>query len=244
MFKRTFQRDAVFVMALYNIVVGAVFFFLYEQIFDLFGIGTYTPARPPAMQVPCLFLVVFGIGYLCAFHDMVRNRALLFVGLLQNAAIAGLAVWYMIARRDLMHDIYLLPAGISALFAIMFLIAWIGAALDAARQRRRSKRLVLGPAPRPTEAPAPVPEQPPTPETPAPEPPPEEPLPEEALPEEAPAEETPTEVIEDMPEPAPPRTPPEPDTEPPLRFLAHRDRSGIHTDEPTPPQAPPPQAPS
>jgi len=239
MFKRTFQRDAVFVMALYNIVVGAVFFFLYEQIFDLFGIGTYTPARPPAMQVPCLFLVVFGIGYLCAFHDMVRNRALLFVGLLQNAAVAGLAVWYRIARPDLMHDIYLLPAGISALFAVMFLIAWIGAALDAARQRRRSKRLVVGPAPRPTEAPAPIPEQAPTPEVPTPEPPTEE-----SPPEEVPPEETPTEVIEEMPEPAPPRTPSEPDEDPPLRFLAHRDRSGIHTDEPPPTQAPPPQTPS
>ena len=226
MFKRTFQRDAVFVMALYNIVVGAVFFFLYEQIFNLFGLEAYTPAHPPTIQVPCLFLVVFGIGYLCAFHDMVRNRDLLFVGLLQNAGVAGLAVWYMIARPALMHDIYLLPGGISALFAVMFLIAWIGAALEAARQRRRRKHLVVGPAPRPPGPAAPTPEEAPPPETPTPEAPSDE----------GPAEGPPTEVIEEMPEPAPPRTPHKPDEDPPLRFLAHRDRSGIPTDELPPPQ--------
>jgi hypothetical protein len=136
MFKRS---DAVFVMGFYNIVAGVVFFFLYERIFKLFGIEAYTPAHAPAIQVPCLFLVVFGIGYLWASRDLVRNRALLFVGLLQNVGITALALWYWYNQPELMHLVYLLPAGISVLFAIMFLVAWAGTIVEAGRQRRRAK---------------------------------------------------------------------------------------------------------
>ncbi len=136
MFKRS---DAVFVMGFYNVVAGVVFFFLYGQIFKLFGIEAYTPAHAPAIQIPCLFLVVFGIGYLLASRDLVRNRALLFVGVLQNAGITALALWYWYNQPDLMHLVYLLPAGISALFAITFLVAWAGTIVDAGRRRRRAK---------------------------------------------------------------------------------------------------------
>jgi len=218
MFKRAFQRDTVFVMALYNIVVGAVFFFLYKQIFNLFGIETYTPAHAPTIQIPCLFLFVFGIGYLSAFHDMVRNRALLFVGVLQNAAVAGVAVWYKIQHGQLVHDIYLLPAGISAVFVILFLIAWFGSVVEAGRQRRRGKLVEVKPARRPPET--------------APAPPPE---PETAPPDQV--EAGPLEPAEEMPEPREPKPasePREPEEEPPPRSMSHRDRSGIHTDEPPP----------
>ncbi len=215
MFKRSFQSDAVFVMALYNIVMGAVFFFLYAQIFKLFGIESYTPAHAPTIQIPCLFLVVFGIGYLGASHHMVRNRALLFVGLLQNAAVAGMVIWYRFDQPELVHNVYLLPAGISALFAIMFLVAWIGSIVEASRQRRRSKLVEIRRAP---EEPAPEPREP-----------------------EAPAEEVAPEAVEPLPEPREPETPAgpaRPEAEPPLRSLAHRDRSGIPPDEAPPPKAP------
>jgi hypothetical protein len=212
MFKRTFQRDAVFVMALYNIAIGAVFFFLYKQIFKLFGIETYTPAHAPTIQIPCLFLVIFGIGYLAAFHDMVRNRALLFIGLLQNGGMAALAIWYKIQQAALVHNIYLLPAVISIVFAVLFLIAWFGSVVEAGRQRRRGKLFEVKPAPRRAE-----PEAAPLQEPPAP----------------------PAEPAEEMPEPRAPETPAEPEPpgeESPLGSLAHRDRSGIHHDEPSPEQ--------
>jgi hypothetical protein len=212
MFKRTFQRDAVFVMALYNIAIGAVFFFLYKEIFKLFGLESYRPVHAPTIQIPCFFLVVFGIGYLAAFHDMVRNRALLFVGLLQNGGMAALAIWYKIQQAALVHNVYLLPAVISIVFAVLFLIAWFGSVVEAGRQRRRGKLFEVKPAPRrPVE-------------------------PEAALPEEP--EAPPLEPAGEMPEPPSPDAPAQPEPpneEPPLRFLAQRDRSGIHPDEPPPP---------
>ncbi len=192
MFKRS---DAVFVMGFYNVVAGVVFFFLYGQIFKLFGIEAYTPAHAPAIQIPCLFLVVFGIGYLWASRDLVRNRALLFVGLLQNVGITGLAVWYRFDQPDLMHYIYLLPAGISALFSITFLVAWAGTIVDAGRQRRRTRVVPAAEVVRRAEAPA-IPE----PEAHAPVPP--EPI--EPLDEAAPQE--PEEVVE----PREPEAPTEP----------------------------------
>lgn len=201
MFKRTFQRDAVFVMALYNIVVGALFFFLYSQIFKLFGIAIYTPVHAPTIQIPCLFLIVFGIGYLYAAYDMVRNRALLLVGLLQNAAVIGIAVWYKINEPQIVHDVYLIPAGLSALFAIVFLIALIGSMIEGGRQRRRRKAAGVGPTP----------------------------------------EETAPETAEETPKPRESETPSGdtgPEEDPLLHSLAHRDRSGIHIDEPpTPPES-------
>jgi hypothetical protein len=214
MSKRSFHSDAVFVMGLYNVAMGAVFFFLYKQIFDLFGIGSYLPAHAPTIQIPCLFLVVFGIGYLAASHSLARNHALLFVGLLQNAAVAGIAIWYKLEQPGLVHNVYLLPAGISALFAIMFLVAWIGAVVESARQRRRRKPTPVRRAPAPAEAAIAVPAAR------EPEAPPEAPEPE-------PAEETEAEAAEEAPEPRQPETPSEPEEEPPIHPLAHRDRSGI-----------------
>jgi hypothetical protein len=213
MSRRAFQSDAVFVTALYNIVMGAVFFFLHRQIFDLFGIEAYRPVHAPTIQIPCLFLIVFGIGYLYACHDLVRNHALLFVGLLQNAAVAGMAIWYRIWHPDLVHNVYLLPAGISALFALVFLLAWISSVVEAGRMRRRRRRAPVVPAPAPARArhAVPAPSEP--------EAPPEEPAPEPE-----------PEASEETPEPREPETPDgtaKPDEEPPLRPLADRDRSGI-----------------
>ena len=221
MFKRS---DAVFVMGFYNVVAGVVFFFLYERIFKLFGIEAYTPAHAPAIQIPCLFLVVFGIGYLWASRDLVRNRALLFVGLLQNVGVTGLAVWYRFDQPDLMHYSYLLPAGISALFAIMFFVAWVGTAVQARRERRRARVVPAAGVVRRAEAPA-IPE----PEARAPAPPePIEPL-EEAAPEE------PEEVVEPR-EPGASTEPTSPEGELPPRSQAEHDQSDTPKDKlpPTP----------
>jgi hypothetical protein len=205
--KRAFYADFAMVMALYNIVVGVLAFFLYKRIFTLFDMVSFTPARPPAIQIPCLFLVVFGIGYALALRDLVRNRIMLFVGLLQNAAVTGMVIYYQISRPDLVHPVYFLPAGLSAVFAVFFLMAWFGALVDARRQRRQERRLVIKPAPRPAAA-APKRTEAPCPRE--PEPPEEEPLLEEAF---GPQEEP------EQGEPEPPES------------LAHRDRSGIPPDE-------------
>jgi len=205
MAKQSFQRNAVFVMALYNIVVGAVVFFLYKQIFRMFGIAP--PVNAPTIQIPCLFLVVFGIGYLYAAHDLVRNRALLLVGLLQNAAVIGIVVWYKIHPPEnapkLINNMYLIPAGLSALFAITFLIALFGSMIEGGRQRRRRKTAEAGPirvkAARFEAAPAP--------------------------------QETAPEPVEQT------QGPTEPEEDSPFGPLADRDRSGIHTDEPPPPES-------
>jgi hypothetical protein len=214
MFKRAFHQDAVLVMGLYNIAVGVLVFFLYERVFILFGLRAYTPERPPAIQIPCLFLVVFGIGYALAYRDLVRNRVTLFIGALQNAAVTGAVVYYHISAPKLVHPVYYLPAGLSALFAIFFLVAWFGALVDAGRQRRQDKRLIIKPAPRPASAGPRRAEMPSLPQT---EPPEEEPSLEEAL------------GPEEEPERGQPPHPPEP--EPPPESLAHRDRSGIPPDE-------------
>lgn len=227
MFKRAFHRDAVLVVGLYNIVVGVLFFFLYKRVFSFLGLETYTPARPPALQIPCLFLIVFGIGYMLAYRDLVRNRLILFIGLLQNAAITGAVVYYQISAAKLVHWAYYLPAGLSALFALFFLVAWFGALVDARRQRRQEKRLVIKPAPKPAGA-APEPRRAET-----PPPPKEEPLPKEEPPGEAPLPEeeaSPSEVqVHESGESAPPARADEP--EPPPQSLAHRDRSGCGPEE-------------
>ena len=109
-----------------------------------------------------------------------------------------------------MHNVYLLPAGISALFAIMFLVAWFGSIVESGRQRRRRKTTPVRRAPAPAEATA-------APEPGEPEAPPEEPAPE-------------PEPAEEMPEPREPETPAEPtkpDEEPRIRPMSRRDRSGI-----------------
>jgi hypothetical protein len=207
MLKRSFHRDAVFVMALYNIVVGAAFFFLYERVFQLFGIETYTPAHPPAIQIPCLFLVIFGLGYLWASRDLARNGALLFVGLLQNAGVTALVVWYQLDQPELAHAVYWLPA-------------WVGAAVDARRERRRAKVMPVKPLPRRVEAPAmPKPEaEPPVAAEPA-----------------GRFEQPARGPIEEIPEPCEPETPTEPslpEGAPPPRSQAHDTHSGTPNDEP------------
>jgi hypothetical protein len=223
---RAFYRDAVFVVGLYNLVVGLLFFFLFKEILDLFRIEMDVEALTPLVRLAAVFLLVFGVGYLFASRDVVRNHLMLFLGLLQNAGVAGVAAWYWINEPGLMPNACLLPAGLSALFAIVFLVTWPAALVEARLQRRRARLVRVAPS-KPVAAPA---------DKPAPaeskvEAPEVEPLPAEEKPAEGPPE------APEQPEPAEFELPPsstephEPAHEPPLRPLAHRDRSGGTHDE-------------
>ncbi|MBN1919327.1 MAG: hypothetical protein JW889_15600 [Verrucomicrobia bacterium] len=227
---RAFTRDAVFVVGLCNIVAGALIFFLFAQILDLFRIEADVQALTPVVRVAALFLFVFGVGYLFASSNVVGNHLMLFVGLLQNAGIVGIVVWYWLYEPGQIPYACLLPAGLSALFALVFLITWPGALVEARLQRRRTHLVKVAPsrpaAPPPTREPAAEPE---------PEPagieegtfPSEEVRPDKEASTAATVEPEPLELEPGATEIAPPEEPagPPPDV-PPLRPLAYRDRSG------------------
>jgi len=145
---RAFWRDAVFVMGVCNIAAGALFFFLFGQILDLVGIEADIEALTPTVRVAAVLLFVYGVGYLFASRNVVRNHLMLFVGLLQNAGVAGIAAWYWVNEPELMPNACLLPAGLSALFAVVFLFAWFGALIESRLEHRRARRVKVAP-PRP-----------------------------------------------------------------------------------------------
>jgi len=236
---RAFYRDAVFAIGLYSILAGTIVFFLYGEVLNLFRIDADVATLAPMIQLAALFMFAFGIGYLIASRDVARHHLVLFVGILQNAGLAGLTAWYWVYEPYLLPKVCLLPAGLGALFAVVFLFAWLGALVESRQQRRRAQRIRISP-PKPTPAALAAQSISAQRETPArsvavetaEEQPPSYELSQEG---EEQAEDLPEVPPETQPSesepPASSTKPDEPAGEPELGPLARRDRSGITPDE-------------
>jgi uncharacterized membrane protein len=105
------------VAALYDMVLGAVFFFAYEPLFEWLPMPL--PPHVAYIQLSAVFVFVQGLSYLLVAQRPLANLGLVRVGIAYKAGYAGLALYYLATDQ--------IPAMFFAwfgLFDLAFLVAF------------------------------------------------------------------------------------------------------------------------
>ena len=111
---------AVFVAgALYDGVLGATFFFLYQPIFRSLGIPL--PDNASYIHLTAGFVFVQGISYWLVARNMRRNIDIVKVGALYKAIYTAVAVYYLLTDQ-LLAAIFAWFAVFDAVFLVLFLV--------------------------------------------------------------------------------------------------------------------------
>ena len=125
--KASWIRPLFVVAALYDLVLGAVFFFAFKTIYDRFTIPL--PNHDAYVQLPAAFIAIFGIGFWFISRAPERNRDLITLGVLMKLAFAGVVLSY--AFRDAIPPLWVPFAWIDFAFMLAFI-----AALNASKPAR------------------------------------------------------------------------------------------------------------
>lgn len=100
-------RAFFLVAALYDIILGIGFFFLYAPIFSTFGIAL--PNNTSYIHLTAGFVFVQGVGYWLVYQDAPANLGIVKLGIIYKAIFAGLGFYYL-AIGQLLHPVFLVFA--------------------------------------------------------------------------------------------------------------------------------------
>ena len=89
-----FYRNLFLIAALYDFILGSVFFVFLRFIFeDIFKISY--PLYPVFFQASAAFVFVMGIGFYFVYLNMYRNIDIVKVGIAFKSVYTGLAFYYV-----------------------------------------------------------------------------------------------------------------------------------------------------
>jgi len=111
-------RAFFLVAAIYDMLLGAAFVVLGEQI--LRTIGMELPPHIAYIQLAAVFIFVQGLGYWLVYRDPVGNLGIVRVGIAYKAAYAGLAFWYLVIGA--LPSIFFIPW---AIIDLLFLVGFV-----------------------------------------------------------------------------------------------------------------------
>ena len=103
-----FWRGFFLVAALYDLILGAVFFFFYGPIFSILGIPL--PPNTSYIHLTAGYVFVQGLGYWLVFRDLLGNLGIVKVGIVYKAIYTAVAVYYLATGA--------LPDAVFAWFAV------------------------------------------------------------------------------------------------------------------------------
>lgn len=110
-------RAFFWVAAIYDLVLGAVFFVLYAPLFDTLGIEL--PNNLSYIHLTAAFVFVQGLGYAIVARDPAANRGIVLMGVPYKFAFSSLAlVYFMIG--ELLHPVFGLFGALDVAFLIGF----------------------------------------------------------------------------------------------------------------------------
>lgn len=87
-------RPFLFVCALYDVVLGAIFLIAYKPVFEKFGVAL--PNHPAYLQFGAAYVIIMGIGFWLAGRAPERNRDILKLCLLTKIAYFGIVFGYQL----------------------------------------------------------------------------------------------------------------------------------------------------
>ena len=117
--KASWIRPLFVVAALYDLVLGVVFFAAFKAIYERFGIAL--PNHDAYVQLPAAFIAVFGVGFWFVSKAPERNRDLITLGVLMKLAFAGVVLSY--AFRGAIPPLWVPFAWIDLAFMLAFIAA-------------------------------------------------------------------------------------------------------------------------
>ena len=113
----SFFKTFFLVAALYDVVLGAVFFFFYGPIFDLLNVAL--PDNTSYLHLTAGFVFVQGIGYWFVYRNMLRNVDLVKLGVIYKG-IYSLVSFYYLAIGELPDAIFAWFGLLDVLFLLGF----------------------------------------------------------------------------------------------------------------------------
>lgn len=120
-----FYRAVFLVAALYDLILGTVFLFLYPWVYGVMGIPL--PTEPAYLQMAAAFVLVQGMMYVLVYRNLEGNRDLILVGATYKAAYAVISLYHL-GAGDLPHPFFavfgVLDIGFMVVFAMC--LGWLG----------------------------------------------------------------------------------------------------------------------
>ena len=130
------KRDGFFkklflVAAIYDLVLGILFFAFYEPIYKYFNIAI--PNYPIYLQMAAAFVIAMGVGYYFVYKNLYRNIDLVKLGVVYKAVYSGLtSYWYFIGLGNVIFFWF-------AIFDFIFLILFVCFLIYAKKDSRYLK---------------------------------------------------------------------------------------------------------
>ena len=109
------------IAAAYDIVLGIVFGLFYRTIYDRFG--ATLPNHAGYVQLPALFIVVFGIGFWMVARDPKSNIGIVTLGILMKLSFCAVVFGHLLFGKSL--PFFVPFAVIDLLFALVFARAYV-----------------------------------------------------------------------------------------------------------------------
>jgi hypothetical protein len=115
--KKVFYRNLFLVAALYDFILGFVFFVFLHPIFDQILKMPY-PNYPSFYQASAAFIFNMGLGFYFVYRDMYRNIDIVKVGIAFKLSYTGLAFFYVFVEN--MPWIFALFGFLDLIFIVFF----------------------------------------------------------------------------------------------------------------------------
>jgi len=112
-------RPFFLVAALYDIVLGAGFFLLYEPLFEILGIAL--PNNISYIHLTAAFVFTQGLGYWFVYQEPMANRGIVKLGVVYKFIFSSLAAYYL-AIGELLHPVFVVFGVLDVLFLIGFVL--------------------------------------------------------------------------------------------------------------------------
>lgn len=128
--KNKLFKTLFLVAAIYDLILGIVFFFFYKNIYHYFNITL--PTYPMYLQMSAAFVMAMGVGYYFIYRDIYKNIDLVKLGVVYKLVYSGLTSYFYF--KGLANITFFWFAIIDALFLILFIWFLIDAKKDGRYQ--------------------------------------------------------------------------------------------------------------
>ena len=129
-------RGVFLAAALYDLILGAVFFLLWKPIFE--ALDVTPPDNASYIHVSAAFVFVQGLGYWFVYQNILRNIDIVKIGVVYKAVYVALAVYYLIIG-ELIDAIFAWFAVFDFVFLVLFLRFLMLAQRWEGQDRRRGE---------------------------------------------------------------------------------------------------------
>lgn len=124
--KDAFFRRLFLVAAIYDLILGIIFFFYYKPVYAYFNIPL--PVYPMYLQMSAAFVIAMGVGYYFIYRNIYRNIDLVKLGVVYKLVYSGLTSYFYFT--NLANIIFFWFAILDATFLALFVWFLVYAAKD------------------------------------------------------------------------------------------------------------------